>query len=195
MNYVLSYRELGGIVSKDHKDFTHLVMPKLTRTNKLLFAIVKSTHVLPDRWLEESLTAKTFLPESRFSLPTEEFNQTYKATIEKAMQSFYKHKLFEGKSFWITPSVFPSKRTISELIELSGGKLERIRRSRAQIEATNSTAPFSYFILTAKEDLHLVADLLKTKKDKQRIVCNVELVLSAILKQEFEVEAYAVSVV
>ncbi|ENN75011.1 hypothetical protein YQE_08327, partial [Dendroctonus ponderosae] len=189
-------RELGGIVAKDHTNFTHLVMAQLTRTPKLLFAVVKSCHILPSKWLEESMSAKNFLPEHQFSFCFEEFNRDFGAKLDKVLHMDTKHKLLEGKTFWITPGVFPSKKTISELIELSGGSLERIRRSRAQIEATSLTAPFSYFILTAHNDLHLVADLLKSKKDtKQRVVCNVELVLSAILSQDFQIDKYAVSVV
>ncbi|CAH1132708.1 unnamed protein product [Ceutorhynchus assimilis] len=188
-------RDLGGIVASDHKEFTHLVVPKLTRSHKLLFAIVKSHYILSDKWLDDSLEAKRFLPESDFGLPTEKFNQTYGTSYEKALQSCNRQQLLDGKTFHVTPSVVPSKRIVCELIELSGGKLERIRRSRAQIEATNATSPLSYFILTAREDLHLVADLLKNKKDKQKVVCNVELVLSSVMKQEFEVEPYAVSVV
>lgn len=190
------YRDLGGIVAKDHTNFTHLVMAKLTRTPKLLFAVVKSCHILPSKWLEDSMSAKNFLPEHQFSHFYEEFNREYDAKLDKVLYMDAKHKLLEGKTFWVTPSVFPNKKTLAELIELSGGSLERIRRSRAQIEATNLTSPFSYFILTAHNDLHLVADLLKSKKDnKQRVVCNVELVLSAILSQEFHIDRYAVSVV
>lgn len=169
-------------------------MPKLTRTHKLLFAITKFCHILPDKWLEHSLSSRKFLAEADFSLSADEFNQTFNTNLDLVLKSPLKSRLFDGKAFWITPSVVPRKKILAELIELCGGRVERIRRSRAQIEAASLTAPSTYFIITAKEDLHLVGDLLRNKKDKQRVVCNAELVLSAILRQEFEVEPYAVSV-
>ncbi|XP_060533249.1 PAX-interacting protein 1-like [Cylas formicarius] len=187
-------KELGGTVVTDTKDFTHLVMPRLVRSHKLLFAVCKNAHVVSEKWIEQSHAAKEFLPEITFNLPTEEFNKKYKVTIENTLQSFKREKLFEGKFFWVTPSVFPSKKIVAELIECCGGVVERIRRTKAQIEVTNSNSPLSYFILTTKHDLHLVADLLKNKKEKQKVVCNVELVLSAVLKQNLEVDPYAVSV-
>lgn len=188
-------RELGGMVSKSYKEFTHLVVPKLSRTHKFLFAISKSCHIVSEKWLEESHSMKNFLPELEFVPCTDEFNQTYNVSLERTLQTLNRDKILEGKTFWLTPSVYPTKRIVSDLIESSGGKLERIRRSRAQIEAMNTASPLSYFILIAKEDLHLVADLLKNKKDNQKVICNVELVFSAVLKQHFEVEPYAVSVV
>ncbi|XP_076254688.1 uncharacterized protein LOC143192843 isoform X2 [Rhynchophorus ferrugineus] len=188
-------RELGGCVSKDYKDFTHLVVPKLGRTHKLLFAITKSCYIVTYKWIEDSFTARMFLPENDFIPPMDEFNKTYNVSLERTLQVINRNKIFEGKIFWITPSVFPTKKIVCELIEACGGRLERIRRSKAQIEASNATSPLTYFIIISKEDLHLVADLLKHKKEKQRVVCNVELVLSAILKQHFEIDPYTVSVV
>nr|CAH7749107.1 unnamed protein product [Callosobruchus chinensis] len=186
--------EIGGSVAKDHKNFTHLVMPHLARSNKLFFAIAKEAYVVSEQWLKDSHDAKKFLPETSYSLSTKEFNMMYKCDFDQTLQTRNRCKLLEGKFFYVTPSVVPSKKIVSELIQCSGGVVERVRRSSAQIEATSINSPYSYFIITHENDLHLVADLLKNKKDKMKIVCNVELIFSAILKQTFEVEPYAVCV-
>ncbi|CAH1111777.1 unnamed protein product [Psylliodes chrysocephalus] len=187
-------KELGGCLAKDHQDFTHLVMPQLARTNKLFFAIAKEVHLVSDQWLKDSHEANQFLPENKYTLHPKDFNFEYKCDIEQTLQTRNRSKLFEGKFFFVTPSVFPSKRIIVELIQCCGGTVEKHRRSSSQIEAATINNPYSYFVITHEDDLHLVADLLKNKKDKMRIVCNAELVFSAVLKQTFEVEPYAVSV-
>lgn len=189
------FRQLGGSLARNHQDCTHLVMPQLVRTNKLLHCICLGTHILPDSWLQDSAQANKFLDESNYSLDTKDFNSEYKCDFQQTLATKNRNRLFEGKYFFVTPSVFPNKKVLSELIQNCGGIVERIRRSGSQIEATNINSPYSYVILTHENDLHLVADLLKNKKDKIRIVCNVELTLSAILKQTFEVEPYAVKVV
>ncbi|XP_057658096.1 PAX-interacting protein 1-like isoform X1 [Diorhabda carinulata] len=187
-------KELGGCIAKDHHDFTHLVMPQLARTNKLFFAIAKEAHVVSEQWLKDSHENNQFLPENKYSLHSKEFNFEYKCDIDQTFQTRNRSKLFDGKFFFVTPSVFPSKRIIVELIQCCGGIVEKHRRSSSQIEITTVNSPYSYFIITHEDDLHLVADLLRNKKDKMKVVCNAELIFSAVLKQTFEVDPYAVSV-
>lgn len=167
-------------------------MPQLKRTHKLLCCLCIGTYIIPDSWLKDSYTAGKFLDESNYSHDTKEFNSEFKCDFNQTISTNNRNKLFEGKHFFVTPSVVPRKKELIELIECSGGMVEKNRRTLAQIEATNVNSPYSYVILTHENDLHLVADLLKNKKDKIRIVCNSELILSAILKQTFEVEPYAV---
>lgn len=169
-------------------------MPYLARSNKLFFAIAKGAHIISDQWLKDSQESNQFLPETNYSLNPKEFNYEYKCDIEQTLQTKNRDKLFEGKFFYVTPSVFPSKKILTELVIFSGGVVERIRRSAAQIEATNANSPYSYFIITHENDLHLIADLLKNKKEKVKMICNAELIFSAILRQTFEVEPYSVCV-
>ncbi|KRT80816.1 hypothetical protein AMK59_5213, partial [Oryctes borbonicus] len=163
-------RQLGGVVAKSFRDCTHLVMPQLKRTHKLLCCICVSTYILPDSWLRDSYAAGKFLDESNYSLDTKEFNSEFKCDFNQTLATKNRSKLFEGKHFFITPSVVPRKKELVELAESCGGIVERNRRTLAQIEATNSSSPYSYVILTHENDLHLVADLLKNKKDKVKTV-------------------------
>lgn len=187
-------RDLGGSLALSHKDCTHLVMPYLGRTNKLLHCICTGAYILPESWLRDSHSANKFLDPVNYSLDTKDFNSEYKCDFNQTLLTRNRNKLFEGKFFYITPSVFPSKTVLIELIESCGGSVERHRRTLSQIEITNLNSPYSYIILTHANDLHLIYDVLSNKKDKIRTVCNVELIYSAILKQTFEVEPYAVQV-
>ncbi|KAJ8910501.1 hypothetical protein NQ315_012348 [Exocentrus adspersus] len=187
-------RDLGGSLAKDHMNFTHLVMPQLARSHKLIFAVARGAQIVSEQWLKDSHAANQFLPENNYALNAKDFNSLYKCNIDQTLSTQTRNRLFEGKFFFVTPGVFPSKRIVVELIQCCGGTVERIRRSAAQIEATNINSPYSYFIITHENDLHLVADLLKNKKDKMKIICNVELIFSAILKQTFEFEPYVVCV-
>ncbi|KAF5294347.1 hypothetical protein FQR65_LT10800 [Abscondita terminalis] len=187
-------RELGGSMAHSHQDCTHLVMPYLGRTNKLLHCICVGVPILPESWLRDSHSAHKFLDPSNYSLDTKDFNSEYKCDFNQTLMTRNRNKLFEGKFFYITPSVFPSKDVLTELIQSCGGCVEKHRRTLSQIEATNINSPYSYIVLTHANDLHLVYDILRNKKDKIRTVCNVELIYSAILKQTFEIEPYSVQV-
>lgn len=187
-------KQLGGSLARSHADCTHLVMPYLARTNKLLHSLCLGVHILPESWLRDSLTAQKFLDESNYSLDTKDFNSEYKCDFGQTLATKNRNRLFEGKFFYITPSVFPSKSTLCELIKSCAGIVEKNRRTVAQIEATNINSPYSYVILTHANDLHLVYDVLRNKKDKVATVCNVELIYAAILRQTFEIDSYAVQV-
>lgn len=178
----------------DHNDCTHLIMPQLARTNKLLYGICRGIHILPESWLRDSQIANKFLDETNYTFEAKDFNSEYKCDFNQTLNTRNRNRLFEGKYFFVTPSVFPSKRIVVELIQHCGGIVERIRRTSAQIEATNVNSPYSYVIITHENDLHLVADLLKNKKEKIKTVCNAELIFSAILRQTFEVEPYTVKI-
>lgn len=169
-------------------------MPRLIRSQKLMLAITRGVHIVPESWLRDSAATNQFLEESNHTFDTKDFNSLYKCDFAQTLNTKNRGKLFEGKFFFVTPSVFPSKRDVVELIQACGGVVERIRRTSAQIEATNINSPYSYVIITHENDLHLVADLLRNKKEKVRIVCNAELIYSAILKQTFEVEPFTVKV-
>lgn len=169
-------------------------MPNLSRTNKLLFCIARGVQIVPESWLHDSQTAGKFLDEINYTFDTKDFNSEYKCDIMQTLATKNRNKLLEGRFFYVTPSVFPNKKVLVELIQSCGGIVERTRRTLSQIEATNVNSPYSYVIITHEKDLHLVADLLRNKKEKIRVVCNVELILSGILKQTFEVEPYAVKI-
>lgn len=169
-------------------------MPSLARTNKLLFCICRDVYIMPEQWLRDSQAAHKFLDEINYTLDTKDFNCEFKCDFAQTLSTRSRCRLFEGKFFWVTPSVFPSRRVIVELIQSCGGIVEKVRRTAAQIEATNINSPYSYIIIIHERDIHLVADLLRNKKDKVKVVCNPELIFSAILKQTFEVDPFAVKV-
>lgn len=81
------------------------------------------------------------------------------------------------------------------MIENCGGTVEDVRRTAAQIEATNQTAPHTYFIVTVESDVHLTGDLLRNKKEKIKYICNTELIFHAVMSQEIEIEPWSINVV
>ncbi|KAL3271355.1 hypothetical protein HHI36_021839 [Cryptolaemus montrouzieri] len=188
--------KLGGSVTNDHHTCTHLVMETLNRTNKMLFCIPRGVPILPKQWLLDSRAANKFVDETNYVFPDiEKFNKEFDCDLQSLLKIENRNQLFEGKSFWVTPSVFPNERVVVDLIESCGGIVERIRRSAAQIEVTNQTAPHSYFIVTHEDDIHLTADLLRNKKEKIKYICNTELIFHAVMSQKIEVEPWAIKVI
>lgn len=171
-------------------------MPHLGRSTKLLFAITVGSYIVPDTWLKESQTANTFLDESTYRFDTKEFNATHDCDFYKTLETKNRDKLFQNKVFFLTPSVVPSYKVLKELIEKSGGTVEKQRRSLGQIEAANNSVPYSYIILTNENDLHVVYDCLRKTKgsEKQKYVGSSEVVMMAVLRQSFPFDQFLVRV-
>ncbi|XP_039752562.1 PAX-interacting protein 1 isoform X2 [Pararge aegeria] len=187
-------RQLGGLVVTSAAEATHLVMEKLVRTCKLVSCLVTVKHLLSPEWILESQRANKFADEAKHGLRGEAFNKTFKCDVDEVLLcGEQRKKLFEGITFYLTPCVKPSKSSLTEMIELCGGKVEKNRRSYVSIQELHSQKPYSYLVLTVPNDLHLVYYLLQSEKTLN-VVCNTEVVLSAILRQRLEIQEFLVRI-
>lgn len=168
---------------KEPAEATHLVMSKLVRTCKLLQCLCTVNAALSSEWLTESATAGELLPEEKFQLRDAEFEEMFKCDLQMVTKSPDRRKLLEGRTFHLTPSVRPTVKEMTKLIELCGGKVEKSRRSLLKIDEANAQKAFSYMVLSCPGDLHLLADILRAKQ--QRIICTTELVMKSIMNQAF----------
>lgn len=140
----------------------------------------------------ESAKAGKFLPTDDFQLNDEQFSEIYRCDIQSTIKSTKRKQLFDGKTFYITPSVRPNVKELTALIVMSGGKVEKKRRTAAAIAETNAQHPESYIILTCTKDMHLLIDLTKPGKPN-RIICATELVMTAVMQQKIEVEPHIIT--
>lgn len=157
-------------------------MTRLTRTCKLLQCLCRVNHVVSSDWLTESASAGELLPEDKFQIHDPKFELMFKADIHQAVKSTSREQLFEGRTFHMTPSVRPTAKEMTKLIELCGGKVEKARRSLLKIHEANTAHPNSYIILSCPPDLHLLADIMRSKQHS-RIICTTEFVMRSVMNQ------------
>ncbi|GAB0097831.1 PAX-interacting protein 1 [Sergentomyia squamirostris] len=182
---------LGGIVVQNPLEATHLVMTRLTRTHKLLLALCVVKHVLSTKWIMESAAQGNFLPVDTFCIRDATFEENFKCDIHESVKNPNRGKLFDGKVFYMTPSVRPAVRDLTQMIEACGGKVEKNRRSVRRIQEANTQSPDSYIILSCANDLHLLTDLTHTIKEN-RIICTTEFVMNSIMKQKLNIESHII---
>lgn len=171
---------------------THLVMSQLGRTTKLINAISLGLVIVPDTWLKQCEKEKKFVSEAPYRFDSKDFDEQYMCDFYKTIEVKSRDKLLANKIFYITPSVFPPLSELKEMIELAGGTVEKKRRSLPQIESLNANVPYTYVILTAENDLHLVNDCLRN--GNQKFVSSSEVVFNSILNQMFNIEEFLVRV-
>lgn len=182
---------LGGEVVESPSDATHLVVTRLVRSCKLLVALSIVDHILSSKWITDSANAGKFLPVNGYEINDPKFKQTFKADVQKTIQTPSRRTLFEGKTFFLTPTVRPSKAILKSMIESSGGRVDKNRLSAARISETNAQKPASYIVLSCVQDLHLLSDLMRPGKPN-RIICSTEFVMSSVMTQNIDLERHII---
>lgn len=80
--------------------------------------------------------------------------------VHKILSNPNRHELFKGKIFFVTPGVTrPSAFVVQQTIESAGGVVEKQRRS---LRAIQELEPNTYIVIACNNDLHLVADLIRS---------------------------------
>lgn len=92
-------------MTTDHNEMTHLVMTKISRTLKFLYALSSAKYIVHSSWLEESAKVGFFQSEDNFWVP--DLGSDYKCDIPSVVKSPIRRHLFENRVFFITPSVVP----------------------------------------------------------------------------------------
>jgi len=164
---------------------THLVMPKLGRTISFLCAISYVKYILKADWIRESSKEKKVLDVKDFRLQDSDFEKTFGCNLTKMLAKQDRHKLFEGRTFYLTPSIKPTWKQLKLVIECAGGKVENKRRKKVdeirEISGNSGESPV-YLIITCEHDLHIVTDVLKAKIG----IFNAEFVMSAVMKGKMD---------
>ena len=103
---------------------------------------------------------------------------------ENYIQLSYLKICFQGRIFYLTPSIFPSWKKLKTVIEAAGGIVEnRRRKDIEEIKALNKPGQDPMYIIVACEhDLHIVADVLMAKIG----IYNTEFVMSAIMRSKMD---------
>lgn len=160
-------------------------MTRLSRTTKLIISLCVAKYIVSSTWLVESAKAGKFLPPENYPIHDKNFEENFKCDIYKAIQQPNRNKLFEKKTFYLTPSVFPSLKNLVNLLELTGGTVEKNRRSSSVISEALKQNPGSYVVIGCQKDIHLLIDLSKITKS-HRFIYSTEYIMQSIMHQKIE---------
>merc|ERR550532_3299686 len=177
-------KELGAEVTSQANFATHLVMPKMGRTISFLCAISYVKFILKPSWIRQSHKEKKLLDVADYRLQDPDFEKQFGCNITKTLQKPDRHKLFEGRVFYLTPSIFPSWKKLKVVIEAAGGSVDNKRRRNVEQirEVNKADRDPVYLIITCEHDLHIVTDILKAKIG----IFNTEFVMSAVMRGKMD---------
>ena len=169
---------LGGMLTDNPTDCSHLVMGKLARTDKLLMCLPVVKHVLRTTWITDSDEAGRWISEEGYLLEDPEVERKFNFNMSSTLSRSNRDKLFMGKTFYMTPNVRPNLQVMKSIIKFSGGRLDNI------------TPACKDFILTAifrlkNKKMKTTQEMKEINSGEQRVFPS-ELVMSAITRCELD---------
>lgn len=155
--------KLGAGLASTNREATHLVMPSLLRTTKLFCCLPNVKYVLSARWVQDSVQQSKLLEEEPYLFRDTELEKKMNVDLQRILATPNRSQLFKGKTFYITPSVVPSRGIVREMIENSGGKVDAQPRSMKAVAELVQKDEGAYQIIGCAADSHLLADAVKHK--------------------------------
>ena len=182
-HYESVIKSLGGQLATYPHETTHLILNRFLRTEKLYQCMNTARFILNKTWLDRCEQEKTFVSiEHNDWIVNEEYSTTIEQSIDKRSQRNHR-LLFDGFTFFLTPSIQPSEAIVRSIVYSSGGKITREYPSIKQLTTTNEQIQQPYcLILSCHSDKIFFEDMLKV--NEQIRILSVDFLLQSILHQE-----------
>ena len=148
---------LGGVVTSNPRECTHMVTSRIARTIKFLSGISVCTYVVTPRWVEESGKAGIFRDEEGYILQDLGTEQQFGLQLSISLTRAKSRKLLEGMVVYPTPSVQPPPEDLGNIVGCAGGRVLSLEEVRAVLaggeEWRREVAPRGVIILSTEEDM------------------------------------------
>ncbi|KAF8336688.1 BRCT domain-containing protein, partial [Amanita rubescens] len=172
---------LGVKMTTHATECTHLIAPRIVRTEKFLCAMASGPFVLSEEWAKRSAAAKKLLPEKNYLLRDEAGEEKFSLKLKDAIERAKGGKIFAGKTFYVTPKVQTDMQLLKNVIIACG----------AQFSATTPTTR----MLSANANRHIISCPEEVSVWRpiaaHHPIYNQEFILSGALRQLAEWDNHA----
>ncbi|KUF94980.1 hypothetical protein AM588_10005069 [Phytophthora nicotianae] len=174
----------GAAYESDITKATHVIASQLKRTVKLLCGISCCTHILGERWLDESARVGTAVDEQTNCLRDKEAESKWQFDLSNTMYGVsaeQRQRLFANYNVFITnhKSVLPPVKDLVKIVECAGGKASSKGKPGANDLVITSEAALA--VATVRKQL--------ASANPERIY-SPELILTSILQQRVELDEH-----
>nr|XP_026692424.1 mediator of DNA damage checkpoint protein 1-like [Ciona intestinalis] len=178
--------DLGGHMTDDVLECTHLITDKIRRTVKFMCAVVRGAYILNCDWLKDSKKQWRFLPEEDYELREDHNNSTSSSTSTSLEDqfNFNLHEsleiarsrslpLFHDLRLHVMKSVLPPPNEMYQIILCGGGEVVK--------RMPGSDAGVIIIGVEAKK---------RTKKQLGLRIMSKEFILTGILQQKLDYKKF-----
>ncbi|RWW62097.1 hypothetical protein BHE74_00030794, partial [Ensete ventricosum] len=171
--------ELGGSVTCNGSNSTHVITGKARRTLNFSIALCSGAWIVSPKWLKASFREGRFLEESQFILEDEDYLLKYKTNLRNVVNRSKTNpkSLLRGYHVCLTKHIQPSVGILSTIIQSAGGN---VMRGLGYINEPSKT-----IFLACEEDMSEA--LLAAKKGAWTF--SSDWLMNCVMKQELDLEA------
>ncbi|CAL9047272.1 unnamed protein product, partial [Musa banksii] len=171
--------ELGGFVTCDGSNSTHVITGKARRTLNFSIALCSGAWIVSPKWLKASFREGRFLEESQFILEDEDYLLKYKTDLRNVVNRAKTNpkSLLRGYDVCLTKHIQPSVGIVSTIIRSAGGN---VMHGLGCINEPSRT-----IFLACEEDMSEA--LLAAKKGAWTF--SSDWLMNCVMKQELDLEA------
>ncbi|THU57906.1 hypothetical protein C4D60_Mb03t08510 [Musa balbisiana] len=171
--------ELGGYVTCDGSNSTHVITGKARRTLNFSIALCSGAWIVSPKWLKASFREGRFLEESQFILEDEDYLLKYKTDLRNVVNRAKTNpkSLLRGYHVCLTKHIQPSVGIVSTIIRSAGGN---VMHGLGCINEPSKT-----IFLACEEDMSEA--LLAAKKGAWTF--SSDWLMNCVMKQELDLEA------
>ncbi|XP_048727007.1 PAX-interacting protein 1-like isoform X2 [Ostrea edulis] len=183
--------QLGGLSTENPRLCTHLVAPSLSRTMKFFIAINVCQHIVTQEWIEACMAQGTFVDETPYKLRDAATEKAMGCVLDDSLMRAQTKKLFEGMSFYISPSVSPPLSDLKKIVEAAGGKVLKQRPNLLTFtEHKDENGNMKTVMITCENDVMLYKDLIA----KDIAIYNAEFILTGVMRQTVDFKVFQIDV-
>jgi len=167
--------QLGGTITQNASECSHLVSDGMARTIKFMAAINICDYVLTTDWITDSYQANKWLSESKYELHDDRIENEYGFILNDTMKKrkTMKQKLFQDLQFYITPNTKPTPKDLEYIIVIAGGTV---------VPAANGKC----IVISCMEDEDIFKSCIQKYPSLETKIYATEFIMTAVLVQEMD---------
>ncbi|VDN01830.1 unnamed protein product [Thelazia callipaeda] len=174
-------RFLGAKVTQNVSECTHLVVLNLWRTFELLVGVALGKNIVGFNWVNDGYRYRYFPDTYDYFARDEDSEKVFGYNLKYSVLRARHRKAFQGATFYLTPTVEPSREQLSTLIECAGGVvLKELPEPQYVIRCIETESLL--LLISNESDVHLLQYLT----DAGLPVFNAEIILTGVLRQKLE---------
>ncbi|THD25257.1 PAX-interacting protein [Fasciola hepatica] len=178
------------------QDATHLICTRLLRTPKTYLALAVGCYLVTPKWIQASVLRGCWLDETPWLLSDPDSEAQLGCRLHESIERSRRRQmlgpeaaLFAGLEFWLSPRACHREMCI-ELIKTCGG-LVRPKRPTQKMALLSQP---KQLIICHEDDSHVASYLMRIKTGN-KAVHHEEFILSGVLRQELDFDAYQIQYV
>lgn len=182
--------QLGGMVTENPKQCTHVVAPAITRTMKFFIAVNVCKYVVTKEWLEDSVVKNRFAEASMYSLRDMKSEKGMQCNLQESISRAQAKPLFQDLTLYVTPSVIPSISELTKIVNSAGGKVVKRCPSMSLLQEKDDQGNPTHVVITCENDIPMLRNIIA----KKMTIHNAEFVLTGVMRQTLDFKSFVIDV-